>query len=424
MDQPAKVESQASAGAVMVLLLAGLMSLNALAIDIMLPALPAMAAELGLTDPAHEQWVILVFAAGMGVGQLFFGPLSDRYGRKPVLLISLLVYAGFAAACNLSPSFEALIAFRLLQGIASAGGRVIAVAVVRDQFHGDVMASTMSMVMTVFMVVPILAPTLGQFILGFGDWRAIFWFLCLFSLFMTFACSVRLPETLPPERRRPLSVRALGAAYFEVLRSPITLWYTLALGFVFGRLLGYVSSAEQIFRGFGKEDSFVYYFAGVAAGMSVGNFVNARIVRAFGTRRVAHIALLFFVGVQAIYVAFVLFGEPGFPGFYAATLLGFMFLGMIGANFNAIALEPMGHLAGTASALLGFSSTTLAALLGSTSASLGEQIEALFGHVGEGHMWGTSLGDLLLSVFALFCILVADRRRFLDLGAPGRAVAA
>lgn len=348
----------------LVALVAGLMSLTALAIDVMLPALPAMGEALGVLQENDRQLVIVAFVLGMGTGQLVFGPLSDRFGRRPILLVSLVLYAAFGAACAVPGSFEQLIVFRALQGVVAAGARVVAISLVRDLFVGAGMARVMSWVMMVFMAVPIAAPNLGYLILKFAPWPAIFWTLVIAGVVLTVWVSARLPETLPPERRRSIAPRALAAAYLEVVRHPTSRAYTLALGFVFGALFAFISASEQVFRAFGRQETFPLYFAGVASGMMFASFVNARLVGRYGPRRLSMSALTGFVLVQAVYCAIYLAGVQGFGPYYASLVLGFLCFSLIGANFNALAMEPLGHVAGTASAALGFASTTLSGLIG------------------------------------------------------------
>lgn len=391
------------AGRELVALAAGLMALNALAIDIMLPALPGMAAELGLASPNDRQWIILAFAVGMGFGQLGFGPLTDRFGRKPVLLAALVAYCAFGAACNAVTSFEQLVAFRALQGIASAGARVAAVAVIRDMYAGAAMARIMSLVMMLFMAVPILAPGMGQLVLLVGTWRTIFWLLVAFGLAMTLWSFIRLPETLPAHRRRRIDPRSLVGAYAEVVRNRTCRGYTVAVGLMFGSLMAFLGASEQLFASYGRRETFALYFAGIAGGMAVSNFVNARLVQDLGPRRVAHGALLGFIGLQALYLGALAVGLDGFSLLYAALGLSFFCLSLIGANFNAIALEPMGHIAGTASAAVGFASTTVAAGLG-----------GLIGLGFDGTPWPFAIGYLALGLLALLFVLHAERGRLLS----------
>lgn len=389
----------------LVALVAGLMSLNALAIDVMLPALSAIGAELGLADANDRQFVVIGFAVGMGFGQLLFGPLSDRFGRKPVLLVAIIAYAIFGAGCNFASSFHMLVVLRVLQGVASAGARSTAVAVVRDRFQGAAMARTMSLVMTVFMVVPILAPSLGAAVLAVADWRAIFWLLVGFAAIMAFWSQTRLPETLAPEHRRAINPRSLLSAYGEVLRNPVCRGYTAAVGLVFGALMAFLGSSEQVFQHFGLVESFPLYFAGVAGVMAGANFLNARLVSSFGPRRVSHFGLLLFVAIQVAYLAVLSLGFHGFEVYYGFTGGTFLCLSMLGANFNSIAMEPMGHLAGTAAAALGFASTTIAAWLG--------------GLIGQNYVdepTPFAVGYLVLGLLALGCVLSAERGRLFGEG--------
>jgi DHA1 family bicyclomycin/chloramphenicol resistance-like MFS transporter len=375
------------------------MSMNALAIDVMLPALSELGADLGVAAPNHRQWVVVAFAMGMGFGQLFFGPLSDRFGRRRVLLASLAAYALFGAACTVAPGFRELVAFRALQGVASSGARVTAVAVVRDTHAGRAMARTMAFVMMTFMAVPILAPALGQAVLWLtGAWRAIFGLLVAFAGVMAGWSALRLPETLPAPRRRPIDPRSLAAAYREVLGHRTTRGYILALGLMFGALMGFLGASEQLFQSFGREATFVYWFAGIAGAMAVSNFVSARLVQGLGPRRVGHAALGAFVGVQLAWIGALALGATGFGAFYAAMVGSFFCLSLIGANFNAIALEPMGHLAGTASAALGFASTTLAAIFGG---AIGQRF--------DGTPWPFAVGFLTLGLAASAAVLHAER---------------
>lgn len=382
----------------LVAMMAGLMSLNALAIDIMLPALPLIGEDLGLSNPNHRQWVVIGFAMGMGFGQLLFGPLADRFGRKPVLLFSLVAYAVFGAACNAAVDFEQLVAFRAAQGVSSAGARVVAVAVIRDLFRGAQMAETMSLVMMTFMAVPILAPAVGQGVLMFGSWKAIFWFLVLFAAAMGAWATMRLMETLPLSRRRPIDPHSLRSAYWEVLTNRTCRGYMLALGLMFGSLMAFLGASEQLFATYGKADSFALYFAGIAGGMAAANFFNSRLVRRFGPRRVGHTALVAFIATQLVHMVGLQVGIADFTFVYLALAVSFACLSLIGANFNAIALEPMGHLAGTASAGLGFCSTTLAAWFG-----------GLVGQRFDGTSWPFAVSYLVLGTAALGLLFYTER---------------
>ena len=382
----------------LVALLAGLMSMNALAIDVMLPALPAVGQALGLESPNRAQEVVLSFALGMGVGQLLFGPLTDRFGRKPILLASLLVYSALGGACVVAETFDELVTYRFLQGFASAGGRVICVAIVRDIFRGSEMARVMSLVMMTFMVVPILAPAIGEGVLWVSSWRAIFIFLAVSGVLMMVWCGLRLVETLEVGARRPLDPRSLGRAYREVLSNRLFGGYMLALGLSFGSLMAFLGSSEQLFAVYGHRDRFVLGFAGVAMAMAIANWANARLVQRFGPRRVGQTALVAFAVVQLGHVGALASGWDGFILVYTMLVLSFVCLSFTGANFNAVALEPMGHLAGTAAAVLGFASTTLAAGFG-----------GLIGRRFDGTAWPFAVGFLVLGLGALGSVVYAER---------------
>lgn len=385
----------------LVALIAGLMALSALAIDIMLPGLTQMGEALGVENANHRQYVVVAFLMGVGVGQVFLGPVSDRFGRKVVLLVSLAGYVLFGAACALASNFEMLVAARTLAGLAAAGARVVSVSVVRDLYAGRTMARVMSLVVVVFMAVPILAPSVGQVVLFIASWRWVFGVLVIFGLGMAFWVAIRLPETLAVQARRGLSIRELVAGYGEVIRTPASAGYTVATGTIFGALFAFVSSSEQIFVGlFGKGGTFPLYFAGVAAVMSLGAAINSRIVGRFGPRRVSHAAVVGFIVLNAGYVLALGAGHTGFAPFYGVLATTFFIMGFIGANFNALAMEPLGHIAGTGSAALGFAATTLAGAIGG---AIGQQF--------DGTTRPLALGFVVGGVTTLLALLYAERGR-------------
>ena len=383
----------------LLILLAALMSLNALAIDIVLPALPLIGEQLGLQEANARQWVIIGFALGMGFGQLIFGPLTDRYGRRSILLFALIAYALVGAACNYVVNFEQLIFLRIVQGAASSGPRVVAVAAVRDVLKGAAMARTMSFIMAVFMAVPILAPAMGQVILLYAEWRTLFWFLTLFAGVTAVWAFTRLPETLPVQNRQHIDPLSIFRGYLEVLSHPISFGYMVASGFMFGALLAFLGASEQIFAVYDRADYFAFYFAGLASAMALANILNANLVRRFGPKGVSYWALAAFIGLQVIHFSGLFAGLDEFYFVYTVLVLTFGCLSLMGANFGAIALEPMGHRAGVASAMAGFVSTTLAALLGG---SLGQRF--------DGTTMPFALGYLMLAVIAAGIIAFAERR--------------
>ncbi len=270
-----------------VAIIAALMALTALSIDVMLPALPQMRDDFGLSDPNLQQLVITSYVAGFAFGQLFHGPLSDWLGRKPVLLVGLAVYAVASFACFSAGSFGVLLAARFVQGLANAAPRVVAIAVVRDVYGGRRMAEVMSFVMMVFIVVPVLAPTVGSLFLIFGTWHLIFAALLVISLAFLVWTAVRLPETRPAASREPMSLGWLVSAFALAATTRQTLGYTLATGVLFGSMMGYINSAEQVFvEVYGLGAWFPVVFGGVAAALALASFVNTRLVGRIGMRRI------------------------------------------------------------------------------------------------------------------------------------------
>lgn len=354
----------------LVTMVAGLMALNALAIDIMLPALSDIAANYNLTRDNDQQLVIFAYVAGFGAPQLVFGPISDRYGRKGLLAICLIGYAIAGVACIMTNSFGLLLATRFTQGVFASGVRVIASSVIRDLMAGRAMARVMSLIMTVFMVVPIMAPALGAGVMLIAPWEWTFGVLVIAAIGMLIWTQLRLPETLPPENRQPLNFNQTASAYWQVVTTRVTFGYMAASGVIFGALFAFVASSEQIFSDvFGKEESFALWFAGVAACLAAANFTNSRIVERIGMRRISHAVLFLFLALSIANVITLLTVGEKLWLFYPLFCLTFACFGMMGANFSALALEPLGKIAGTASAAYGFATSTVASLFGYLVAS-------------------------------------------------------
>lgn len=400
----------------LVAMMAGLMALNALAIDIMLPAMPAMGEALGVADPNDRQYVITSYLVGLACAQLVFGPASDRFGRKAPLIVSLVGYSAVGLGCVFAPSFGWLVAARAVQGVFASGARVIALGVVRDAYRGRAMAEVMSLVMMVFMVVPIVAPNVGQVVLYLGPWPWIFAVLVAVGVAMAVWTALRLEESLPPDQRRAIDPAALGRAYRRVLRTRTTVGYTVASGMIFGGLIAFIGSAEQIFSEvFDRRDGFTLYFAGVAGTMMFGSLVNSRWVRRIGMRRLSHAALVVFLALNTAEAAFLAGhgGTRSFAVFYGVLAATFLCFSFIGANFNALAMEPLGEIAGTAAAVIGFVSTLLSAGLG---AMIGQRFD------------GTTLplvsGFAVLSAGALVVVAVTERGRLFAEPAGASAAAA
>ncbi|MEP6566775.1 MAG: multidrug effflux MFS transporter [Mesorhizobium sp.] len=380
-------------------LCAALMALNSLAIDIMLPALQQIGASLGVENENHRQYVITAYILGFGGGQLFFGPISDRFGRRAPLVAGLIIYVAAAAAAAIAPSFETLLLCRAVQGLGAAATRVIAVSIVRDTFDGRRMAEVMSLIFMVFMAIPVVAPGIGQFIMLFATWHWIFVTMAVGALVVSAWSLLRLPETLHPEYRRPLTVSSVVGGFRIVLTNRIALCYAFASTFVFGAMFGFIASAQQIYVGvFNVGEMFPVIFAGVAGVLAFSNYLNARLVGRVGMRRLSQGALLLFLVISLAWLVVSLEMKMPlwlFVTFFACAMLPF---GALGANFNALAMEPLGQLAGTASSILGFMQTFLGGILGT-----------LIGQAFNGTVTPLAAGFCSVSVAALLMIFIAER---------------
>ncbi|MGD9476601.1 multidrug effflux MFS transporter [Shinella sp. G-2] len=382
-------------------LMALLMALNALAIDIMLPGLQEIGASLGVENENHRQYVISAYLIGFAFAQLAYGPVSDRFGRRVPMFIGLAIYIVSSLCAILVPSFAALLALRFIQGIGSAAMRVITVSIVRDIFGGRAMAEVMSLIMMVFMVVPVLAPGTGQVVMLFGDWHLIFVFMAVMAAVIWAWMYFRLPETLHPEDVRPFTVRSVLAGFRIVLTDRVALCYTLASTFIFGALFGFINSAQQIYVGiYGLGVWFPVAFAGVAAFMALSSFVNARLVGRFGMRRLSHGALMGFLAVNTLWMLLTLLwpGHLPFALFIVLFALSMFQFGWIGSNFNSLAMEPLGHVAGTASSVLGFMGTAGGTIIG-----------AIIGQSFNGTALPLVTGFFTLSIIGLIFVLIAER---------------
>ncbi|EKF19699.1 multidrug effflux MFS transporter [Nitratireductor pacificus] len=382
-------------------LAAALMALNALAIDIMLPALQQIGAALGVHDENARQYIVTAYVIGLGGGQLVFGPISDRFGRRAPLLIGLALYIGAGFAAAFAPGFEALLALRLVQGVGAATTRVIAVSAIRDVFGGRQMAEVLSLVMMVFMIIPVIAPSIGQLIMIFGDWPEIFMATAILALVFGIWAAIRLPETLAPENRRPLTFVSITQGFGYVLTNRVALCYTLATTCIFGALFGFISSAQQIYTDtYDLADWFPIVFAIGAGLMAVSSFTNSRLVGRIGMRRLSHGALVGFTLVNLVWLALAWLDLMPFALFFVLFSLSMFQFGWVGANFNSIAMEPLGHVAGTAAATLGFVTTLGGGLIG-----------AFIGQAFDGSTVPLALGYFLSGVGALILVLIAERGR-------------
>ena len=382
------------------------MALNALAIDIMLPALPYMGEALGISHENERQLVIGAYMLGLGAAQLAFGPLADRFGRRAPLLIGLAVYVACAFAATFAPSFAVLLALRFIQGLGAAGTRVIAMSIVRDRFSGREMAEVMSLAFMVFMAIPVVAPGIGQILLLSGPWQTIFLFMAGFATIVSLWAYFRLPETLDPANRRPLTVAAVTEGLRIVFTNRTAFFYGLAGMFLFGALFGFISASQQIYVDlYGLGVYFPVAFAAMAGLMSVSSFLNSRIVRRFGMRRLSHFALLVYVGGSALMVLFSLLGFMPLWLFFALLAVIMFMFGWAASNMNSLSMEPLGAVAGTASSVFGFIQTVGGAVLGT-----------IIGQMFNGTITPIALGYLTMGVLALGCVLIAENGRLFGVG--------
>lgn len=384
-------------------MMAFLMALNALAIDIMLPGLQEIGAALNVENENHRQYVVSAYLIGFGVAQLFYGPISDRLGRRIPMIAGLTIYVLSSLAVLFVPSFESLLLLRFIQGIGSAATRVITVSIVRDVFGGRKMAEVMSLIMMVFMVIPVVAPGTGQVIMLFGDWHWIFVFMAVIAVIVGVWMYVRLPETLAKEDVRPFTPRVIFDGFRIVLTNRVALCYTIASTFIFGALFGFINSAQQIYVGiYGLGVWFPVAFAAVAIFMALSSFVNAKLVGRFGMRTLSHASLIGFIAINFLWLVVQLVGPQPMPFFLflAFFSLAMFQFGWIGSNFNSLAMEPLGHVAGTASSVLGFMGTVGGSLIG---AGIGQAYN------------GTALpmvaGYFIVSVIGLVFVLIGEKGR-------------
>ena len=397
-------------------MISAIMALMALGIDLMLPAFDDIreAYDLGAGSPETGK-VITVFFLGLAVAQLVYGPLADRFGRKPVLYIGSAIYLLGAVGSALAPTFELLLLSRFVWGVGAAGSRVVATAIIRDRFEGTAMAKAMSQVMAVFMLVPVLAPTIGTGIIAILPWRAVFWFCAVWAVIITL-WSLRLRESLDPANRRPLSFGSTIQGYAEVARTRVTAGYTISTIFLQGVFTSYLASSELLITDvFDREAQFPIIFGLVASLFAIGAIVNGRVVEQIGIHRLINgvYAILIPLTLLSVVISVRSGGQPSFWLFMpllGLTLGSFMFLM---PNLNTAALGPVGHLAGTASALSGAARMAGGAVLGTlVSAQVSDSTTPF------------SVGVALLCLGSWLSVLVTRRRSpELTLGSARVAVA-
>lgn len=385
-----------------VILIAALTGMTSLSIDTMLPALPDMGTTYGITEANSLQLVVYVYMVGFALAQLFYGALSDTFGRRPVMMAGMAILVVGAALSAIAPSFGLMLAARFLQGVGAAAARVLTISIVRDRFEGREMARVMSFVMVVFILIPVLAPSFGGLILLFANWHWIFAAMAMASLLTLSWFALRMPETLHPEYRRPLSMTSVLEAARRCVVNREAVGYSTVIGLLFGTLMGYIASSEQIYGSvvYGLGDLFPLAFAAVSIAGGLSSYVNAHFVRRYGMRRLAHgshIAHLL-ASLVLFAAALMLGGRPPLALFMGLLMVQQFFFSNMMANYNTMALDPLGAVAGMASSLIGAYTTLVGTIVGS---SIGQSF--------DGTVLPLTAGTLGISALALGIVLWTER---------------
>jgi len=390
-------------GAEFIALAAFMMSVFALSIDVMIPALALIGQDLGTSSDNQTQYIVTALVLGMALGQFFYGPLSDSTGRKPAIYAGLAVFVGGTILCLAATDFPTMLAGRFLQGLGAAGPRIVTMALVRDQFSGPAMARIMSIIITVFVIGPILAPFLGQGILLVAPWRFIFVFLLILGLTVLAWFSLRQPETLEKSARKRFALRPICVAMQETLSTRTAMGHTIASGFAFGTIFGYINSARQIFQDiYAVGNYFPLYFSGLALAVGVATIVNSRLVKTIDMRTLCRSSALTQTAISLIFFA-VVYSFQGIPPLWSMMLyLAPMFfcLGILFGNLNSIAMEPLGHIAGVAASVIGSVSLFIAAALGT-----------LIGQKFDGTLFPLVAGFAALSLMTVIALHWASTHR-------------
>ena len=382
----------------LIVLMALLMSLQAFGIDAMLPALGQIAQEMGATGN-ERQFVIGAYFLGAGFGAFFPGAFADRFGRRPVLAIALVSYIVLSLACALVSNYSLLLFLRLVQGVSCAGLSVVPAAIVRDHVGGDRMARLMSLIMMIFLLVPIVAPAIGQGIMYLLGWRAIFGAMAVMGTLVACWTWWRLPETLDMNNRQRIHAATILRNMGRALTDRGAIGYVVGSAMVFGSLFGFLNSSQQLIsETFDQGENFAFIFGGAVIGMVVANFTNSRIVERFGARRVSHTALVGIILISSVQLWSASQADQPLWQFIVLMSLSMAMLGFIGANFSSIAMQPFHHIAGAAS-------SAQTALRTSTGAILG----ALIGSFYDGTAGPLAASMLSCALLALAVVLYSER---------------
>ena len=383
------------------MLMAATMALGALGIDAMLPNLPAIGHTVGVADENKRQLIITVYMLAVGFSQVIYGPLADRYGRRPVIIVGLGLYVGFSLLAAFSRTFETMLIARVLQGVGAASTRAIPISVIRDRYAGREMARVMSLTSLVFMAAPIMAPSLGQLVLMMASWPWIFIVLAVFGGAVLVWTLFRLPETLHPDAHRSILPSRILACFVEAARNRTAICYILGQAFLFGGMLGFINSAQQVFTdALHASSSFPLVFAICGSCVACASLLNAKLVRRLGMRRLSHSALLLYITVAGLHLVVAATGHESlviYTVLQGATMFSF---GLASGNFGAMAMEPMGHMAGVASSFQGLVSMVGASLIG-----------FLIGQNFNGTVVPLEAGYLACGLLALTVVLIAEHGR-------------
>jgi DHA1 family bicyclomycin/chloramphenicol resistance-like MFS transporter len=350
-----------------VILISLMMSLTALSIDAMLPALPQIGSDLNVQNPNSRQLVISIIFLGLALGQLFFGPLSDKTGRKPAIYAGYALFIAGALLSLLATSFPIMLMGRFLQGVGVSAPRAVTLALVRDRFEGRAMARVMSFIMTTFILIPMIAPSMGQAILLNLGWRSIFGSFMLLAAITLVWFAQRMPETLSLENRAPFSLQRIISATREILKIRTALGYTVSAGLISGAFIGYLNSSQQIFQEqYALGELFPLFFSTIALSLGVAFLLNARLVTRLGMRFLVKWSLVIILGLSlvALIIALLTSGQPQLWIFMTYLMLTFFSVGILFGNQNSLAMEPLGHMAGIGAAIVGSLSTLISMPLG------------------------------------------------------------
>ena len=343
-------------------LMAALMSVTAVAIDALLPALDIIAFDLGILLQADNQLLVTMIFIGLGLGPLLFGPLSDAIGRKPSVYIGFSVFLLASVVCIQATSLELMILGRILQGIGLSAPRTICIAIIRDLYHGDYMARIMSFVTILFLLIPIVAPAMGKYILDNGNWKGIFYVQGVIGIFVTIWFWIRQKETLVQTKRIPFKFNRIIQGAKQTLSHTRSIGFTLISGLIVGSFLVYLSASQHIFQQqYGLKEEFPYIFAGIAIAIGIAILLNGSFVVKYGMEKLVTLSLLGYFLVSILYII-IFFNTPTPHIVYLLIFfaLQFFFIGFLFGNIRALAMEPVGHIAGIAAAITGFISTMMA----------------------------------------------------------------